>query len=143
MTLWLARFPQAKPDSYLYPFHHVGFAGNDRKPHLWGTDLDRPMGTYCYKRAYDTARRRAGLDYRLYDARHTFITRLAENPAVSEETIRQLAGHVSQRMLQRYAHIRQAARRAAIAAMEARAISVPAGAQKGAQLEDSELAKLN
>jgi integrase len=118
LTLWLSRFPDARSDSYLFPFHHVGFAGNNRKPHLWAIDLSRPMGTYSYKRAYDTARTKAGVDCRLYDARHTFITRLAENPNVSEETIRQLAGHVSPRMLARYAHIRTAARRAAIATLE-------------------------
>src|SRR5205823_3334441 len=83
-----------------------------------GVDLNRPMGTYSYKRAWNTARRKAGSDYRLYDARHTFVTRLAENSAVSEETIRQLAGHVSPRMLGRYAHIRVQARRAAIATLE-------------------------
>jgi integrase len=76
------------------------------------------MGTYSYKRAYDTAREKAGLSCRLYDARHTFITRLAENPKISEETIRQLAGHVSPRMLARYAHIRAQARRDAIASLE-------------------------
>jgi integrase len=118
LTLWLERFAEAGPDSYLFPFHHVGFAGNDRKSHLWAIDLNRPMGIYSYKRAYKTACTRAGVDYRLYDARHTFVTRLAENPAVSEETIRQLAGHVSPRMLARYAHIRAEARRAAIATLE-------------------------
>jgi integrase len=71
-----------------------------------GIDLNCSMGTYSYKRAYKTACAKAGVDYRLYDARPTFVTRLAENPAVSEETIRQLAGHVSPRMLARYAHIR-------------------------------------
>jgi len=118
LTLWLGRFPDAEPDSYLFPHHHVGFAGNDRKPHLWDIDLTRPMGTHSYKRAYDTARIRASVDYRLYDARHTFVTRLAENPNISEETIRQLAGHVNQRMLARYAHIRVQARRDAIATLD-------------------------
>jgi hypothetical protein len=37
---------------------------------------------------------------------------------MSEETIRQLAGHVSRRMLARYAHIRAQARRDAIATLE-------------------------
>jgi hypothetical protein len=37
---------------------------------------------------------------------------------VSVETIRQLAGHVSDRMLGRYAHIRVQARREAIATLE-------------------------
>jgi integrase len=118
LSLWLSRFADAGSESYLFPFHHVGFAGQGRKPHVWAVDLARPMGTYSYKRAFDTARRKAGVDYRLYDARHTFVTRLAENPAVSVETIRQLAGHVSERMLSRYAHIRAQARRDAIAALE-------------------------
>ncbi|HEY6418246.1 MAG TPA: hypothetical protein VIX59_04515 [Candidatus Binataceae bacterium] len=44
-------------------------------------------------------RHTAKVDYRWHDLRHTFVTRLAENPSVSEETIRALAGHVSRRML--------------------------------------------
>ncbi len=64
------------------------------------------------------ARRVADVDCRFYDARHTFVTRLAENPSVSFETIRQLAGHVNDRMLARYAHIRVQARREAIATLE-------------------------
>jgi integrase len=76
------------------------------------------MSTYSYKTAFNTARKAAKVDCRFYDARHSFITRLAENPAVSEETIRQLAGHVSPRMLARYAHIRAQARRDAIATLE-------------------------
>jgi integrase len=118
LTLWLSGFADAQSDAYVFPFHRVGFAGNGRKPHIWDVDLARPMGTYSYKRAFDTARQKAKVDYRLYDARHTFVTRLAENPAVSVETIRQLAGHVSPRMLARYAHIRAQARRDAIATLE-------------------------
>jgi integrase len=118
LTLWVSRFADAGPDTFVFPFHHVGFAGNDREPHIWGIDHTRPMSTYSYKTAFNTARRKAGVDYRLYDARHTFVTRLAENPKVSEETIRQLAGHVSPRMLARYAHIRAQARRDAIATLE-------------------------
>jgi hypothetical protein len=37
--------------------------------------------------------------YKLNDVWHTFVTRVAENPAVAEETIRQLAEHTSQPML--------------------------------------------
>ncbi len=140
LTLWLARFSEAGPDSYVFPLHHVGFNGNGRAPHLWGLDLNRPM--MHYKRAWETARRKAGVTYRLYDARHTFVTRLAENPAVSEETIRQLAGHVSVKMLSRYSHIRVQAKRAAIAMLERSAESDAAadfgrdGAQNWAQSAD-------
>jgi integrase len=61
---------------------------------------------------------KAAVRYRWHDLRHTFISRLAENPNVSEETIRALAGHVSKQMLQRYSHIRLHAKQAAIAALQ-------------------------
>jgi len=54
--------------------------------------------------------------------RHTFISRLAENPNVSEQTIKALAGHVSRQMLERYSHIRSQAKQAAIQALEQAAI---------------------
>jgi hypothetical protein len=44
--------------------------------------------------------------------------RLAENPNVSEETIRGLAGHVSRRMLERYSHTRTRAKEEAIRTLE-------------------------
>ncbi len=118
LTLWLSRIGEAGPDAFVFPFHHVGLAGNGRKPHLWGIDFNQPMSVYSYKTAFNTARKAAKVDCRFYDARHSFITRLAENPTISEETIRQLAGHVSPRMLARYAHIRAQARRDAIATLE-------------------------
>jgi hypothetical protein len=46
----------------------------------------------------------------------------AENPTVSEQTIKALAGHVSRQMLERYSHIRSAAKEAAIQALEHDAI---------------------
>jgi integrase len=106
------------PESYVVPFHRVGFAGKDRKPHIWAVDLTRPTSRSNYKRSFDTACARAEVACTFYDARRSFITKLAENPVVSEETIRQLAGHVSKDMLKRYAHIRDQARRDAIATLE-------------------------
>ena len=118
LSIWVSRFPQAGPDSHLFPFHRVAIAGNDRVPHLYDVKLEEPMGPSSYKTAFETARKKTRIRIRFYDARHTFVTRLAENPAVSDETIRQLAGHVSPRMLAQYAHIRVQARRAAIASLE-------------------------
>jgi len=45
-----------------------------------------------WKSAWYRALDQANLDYRWHDLRHTFITRLLENPEVSEETVRALAG---------------------------------------------------
>jgi integrase len=55
--------------------------------------------------------------------RHTFISRLAENPSVSEQTIRALAGHVSHQMMERYSHIRSQAKQAAIQTLNEQAIA--------------------
>jgi hypothetical protein len=83
------------------------------------------------------------LDYRWHDLRHSFVSRLAENPHVSEETIRALAGHVSRKMLERYSHIRTHAKRAAIASLEHVSDQRPEpdseveGAQKEAQSDAS------
>jgi integrase len=118
LTLWLARFPDASPETFVFPFHRVAVAGNERIPHVYDVKLDKPMSPSSYATGFKNARRKAGLSFRFYDARHSFVTRLAENPTVSEETIRQLAGHVSTRMLSRYSHVRAQARRDAIATLE-------------------------
>jgi len=119
LTLWLSRFQDAGPDSYLFPFHMVGVAGNSRTPQMWGVDLSRPIGSW--RKAWLVACKEAKVRYRWHDLRHTFVSRLAENPIVSEQTIRALAGHVSRQMLEPYSHIRSQAKQAAIQALEQQA----------------------
>ena len=97
---------------------HMKDSNNQRVPQLWGVDLTRPMSQWSYNAAFKAVRAKAKVECRFYDGRHTFITRLAENPSVSIETVKQLAGHVDPRMLGRYAHIRVQARRDAIATLE-------------------------
>jgi len=116
LSLWLERFPEAGPDSFLFPYHKVGLAGNSRVPVLYNVDLSRPIGSW--RKAWRIACKAAGVRYRPHDMRHTFISRLAENPNVSEQTIKALAGHVSRQMLERYSHIRSQAKQAAIQALE-------------------------
>jgi integrase len=132
LTLWLSRFSDAGPDSFVFPRFSVGVEGNARNPHFHSIALNEPIGEW--KKAWKIALDKAGkvgcktpeelksakpLKYRWHDCRHTFVTRLAENPNISEETIRALAGHVSRKMLERYSHIRKESKRAAIAALEA------------------------
>ena len=121
---WLDRFQSAATSWFLFPFHRVAIAGNQRRSLIYDVKPQRPMSMSSYKCAFETARRKADVECRFYDAGHTFITRLAENPTVSEETIHQLAGHVNPKMLERYAHIRVEARRAAIATLERGALKI-------------------
>ena len=116
LSMWLERFPEAGPDNFLFPYHKIGLAGNSRVPVLYDVDLNRPMGSW--RKAWRMAWKSAGARYRPHDMRHTFISRLAENPNVSEQTIKALAGHVSRQMLERYSHIRSQAKQAAIQTLE-------------------------
>lgn len=115
LTLWLPRFPEASEDSYLFPRHAVTLTAA-REPRIHGVELERPMGQW--KTSWRRALRLAELQLRWHDLRHTFVSRLCESPNVSEPTIRALAGHVSQKMLDRYSHLRDEARRDAISVLE-------------------------
>ena len=104
------------PEHYLLP-HRAARAGLPADP-------TRAMDSW--KKAWYTLRQAAGLPHlRRYDLRHHAITRLAENPAVSERTLMALAGHVSHKMLERYSHIRLEAKRAAVEALAGAAPARP------------------
>lgn len=64
--------------------------------------------------AWDDLRELSGVKCRLHDLRHTFATQLAEN-GTPESTMLALMGHMSRAMLERYSHIRVAAKRTAVA----------------------------
>ena len=69
------------------------------------------------EKAWRALTTKAGLSrLRFHDLRHHLITELCESGA-SEQTIKAIAGHVSQRMLDRYSHIRLDAKRQALEAL--------------------------
>ncbi len=53
LTLWLSRFPDARPDAYVFPCHAIGMLGNERKPHLYNVDPAQPIGEW--KKAWKDA----------------------------------------------------------------------------------------
>jgi hypothetical protein len=55
---------------------------------------------------------------RPHDLRHHAITKLAESSEASEQIIMSIAGHVSIEMLRHYSHIRQEAKRKAVAGLD-------------------------
>jgi integrase len=65
------------------------------------------------KTAWKSIRKNAKVKGRWHDNRHTLITELAESGA-GDETIMQIAGHVSRQMLRHYSHIRMNAKRDAL-----------------------------
>ncbi|HXJ44922.1 MAG TPA: site-specific integrase [Bryobacteraceae bacterium] len=98
---WYAkRFGKIQPEWFVFAF------GKPRP-----NDPTRPIVTL--KTSWNNVRTKAGVTGRWHDNRHTLITDLAESGA-ADETIRDIAGHVSKQMLKHYSHIRMAAKRGAL-----------------------------
>lgn len=94
------KFGQIQPEWYLFPFGRP-----------MPSDPTRHVTTL--KTAWNNVRKNAEVKGRWHDNRHTLITELAESGA-GDETIMEIAGHVSRNMLRHYSHIRMAAKRAAL-----------------------------
>lgn len=103
---WLeGKFGPVEPDWYLFPFFD-----DARRP----SDPTRPVTTI--KTAWESVRAAAKVACRFHDLRHTAITKLAEQ-GVPDSTMKAIAGHVHEKMLERYSHIRMAAKRTAVEAL--------------------------
>jgi integrase len=95
------RFGTVQPDWYVFAFG---------KP--WPQDPTKPVVTL--KTAWANVKKKAKVQGRWHDNRHTFITGLAESGEAGDETIRDMAGHVSKQMLKHYSHISMEAKRRAV-----------------------------
>lgn len=134
-ALWAARqlverateMGATEPEHYLLPHRAAALGG---KP-----DPCHPSGGW--RTAWCALRKAAGLlTLRPYDLRHHAITRMLEHPEISERTVIELAGHVSGKMLARYSHLRAAARREAVDALNGK--RAPASERPGPQILEKE-----
>ncbi len=79
-------------------------------------DPTRPQVTW--RTAWRSLTMQAGLKgLRFHDLRHHGITKLAE-AGVPDQTLMAIAGHVSREMLEHYSHVRQQAKREAVAVID-------------------------
>jgi integrase len=99
-------------------------------------DPTRPQATL--KNAWRNAHKKAGVEGRFHDNRHTFVTGLAESGA-GDEVIRDMAEHVSKDMLKHYSHIRMQAKRRAVEklATNEKAPQTPDTQPADAEVQDS------
>ena len=82
-------------------------------------DPTEPLSRWGWWTAWRRLSREAGLEgLRPHDLRLHAITKLAESAEASEQAIMSIAGHVSREMLSHYSHIRQEAKRKAVAALD-------------------------
>lgn len=117
MKDWRSQFPDAKPAHYIFPTERIGVDGfsEHNGPIARETNPEKPMGKW--QSAWESAKESSGVNCRWHDLRHTFISRLAEGQA-SDATIMSLAGHLSRKMMEKYSHVRNEAKRDAIAALD-------------------------
>jgi integrase len=101
---YVQQFGQTRPEWFIFP-------GGGRFP------KNPTVAITSLKTAWKMVRTNAGVSGRWHDNRHTLITELAESGA-GDETIMEIAGHVSRQMLSRYSHIRMEAKRKALAEVE-------------------------
>lgn len=119
---WRARWPDAKPTDYIFPSEKLVFKGEGSaergKMTAYDVDPDKPLG--AWKRAWRTAKKQAGVECRIHDLRHHFISALAQTQT-PDATIQAISGHLSRKMLEHYSHVRLEAKRRAVEALDAMA----------------------
>lgn len=121
LSQWRIRFTDAKPMHFVFPSERYGVTGGGQDGHLteqvavYDLDPTKPCG--AWKASWDTARRRAAVECRWHDLRHTFVSRLAESQT-ADATLMALAGHMSRKMMERYSHVRNEAKRQAILTLD-------------------------
>ncbi len=123
------RFGMTKPEWFVFPGRLGGKPADGAKRPL---DPTRPITSL--KTAWANLKKRAGVTGRWHDARHTLITELAESGA-GDQTIMDIAGHVSRQMLSRYSHIRMEAKRQALEAVAIKTDAKPSAAPEAEKAE--------
>ena len=94
-----------EPDWYVFPFCNT----------VLPVDPLRPITSI--KRGWEALRTRANVNCRFHDLRHSAATKWAE-AGVPESTMLALMGHMSRSMLERYSHVRTAAKREAVEVLD-------------------------
>lgn len=120
---WKGRWPDAKPEDYIFPTQKLVYKGEgapDRGVMTpYKVNAGKPLG--AWKRAWTTAKKQAGVECRIHDLRHHFISALAQTQT-PDATIQAISGHLSRKMLEHYSHVRLEAKRRAVEALDAMAV---------------------
>jgi integrase len=115
-SIWSTkRFGTVQSDWFLFPARGGRPETGKARPY----DPTRPVSSL--KTSWRNLKERAGVHGRFHDTRHTLITDLAESGA-GDQTIMDIAGHVSRQMLSRYSHIRMEAKRKALDSVQTKGI---------------------
>ncbi len=110
------------PEHYILPHRPRAKRVHWRKPIPW--ILDEPM--HGIRTAFYSIRRAANLPhFRVYDCRVQAITKLLSDPMVSPQVSREIAGHISQAMQNRYSIQQFNTKKAALDGLEKTPATAP------------------
>ena len=116
---WRASFPDAQLEHYVFPSEAYGLIG--KKGTFGGTVApyetfpDRPIGSW--KTAWRQAKKVAGVKARWHDMRHSAVSTVAAGGA-TDGTLQSIFGWMSPEMIERYSHVRNQAKRQAVAVLD-------------------------
>ena len=111
---WAAAFPNRQPSHYVFPRERYAFNPENGFTTVYRHDPTKAMG--AWKKAWEAARRLAGVNVRFHDLRHTCITRWLER-GMTIQMIAAIVGWSSSTMnlmSLRYGHFSVEALRAAM-----------------------------
>jgi integrase len=118
LKFWAEQFPDRKPAHFAFPSERYGAGGDDFEPTVFDVDPEAPIGSW--KEAWESVKRKAGVEVRFHDLRHTCVTRMLEGgvPLSVVASILGWSPATTARMAKRYGHIGQMAMRQAVAVLE-------------------------
>jgi len=122
LQLWAERFPERKPQHFVFPFEKSGAIGADETfgfvtSKAYATDPRRPIGSW--KKSWVAACKRAGFKLRFHDLRHTAVTNMLE-AGVDLERVARVVGwspSTTVEMARRYGHLCRASLASAVEAL--------------------------
>jgi integrase len=107
-----------QPEHYLFPLRLNHERRTDAQKHRDKYDPHRPASRFFLRNSWNKLREATGFhQLNPHDLRHQCITRMLEN-GVLPATVRAIAGHVTEQMMNYYSHIRRESKYEAVMAIE-------------------------
>jgi integrase len=118
LKFWAEQFPDRELEHFAFPSERYGAGGDDFEPTVWDVTPNKPIGSW--KEAWESVKRKTGVEVRFHDLRHTCVTRMLEGgvPLSVVASILGWSPATTARMAKRYGHIGQPAMRQAMAILE-------------------------
>ena len=116
---WRAQFPNSKDEHFVFPSQAYALQGKKGTfggvvvPHK--TKPDKAIGSFAT--AWRTAKEAAGIECRWHDMRHSAASRIAAGGA-TDQTLQALLGWMSPKMVEKYSHVREEAKRKAVSVFD-------------------------